>query len=193
MSPTRPPRRIYLGVGQGRARFLYVTFSTRIGSGAILDHKPYRGVDGSHPAVGHSIMDRRGPPCYCLARGCWELLASGTALEVWINVRRPGGPGLSAREICDLAEQGDPLPQEAVQREADYLGLGLANLVTRFVPAEKVRTASCPCWRAWAWTRPCLARRRPGCIGIGDSPQRRNFLQRARRGRPVILNPAGLA
>ncbi len=127
------------GVGQGCGRFLYVTFSTGIGSGAILDHKLYRGVDGSHPEVGHSIVDPNGPPCYCGARGCWEMLASGTALAAWFNERRPGarppgGPGLSAREICALAEQGDPLAQAAVQREANYLGLGLANLVTMFVP-----------------------------------------------------------
>jgi glucokinase len=127
------------GVGQGCARFLYVTFSTGIGSGTILEHKLYRGVDGSHPEVGHSIVDPNGPPCYCGARGCWEMLASGTALAAWFNDRRPavrplGGPGLSARDICALAEQGDPLAQAAVQREADYLGLGLANLVTMFVP-----------------------------------------------------------
>ncbi len=63
------------GVGQGCARFLYVTFSTGIGSGAILDHKLYRGVDGSHPEVGHSIVDPNGPPCYCgrAAVGkCWR-------------------------------------------------------------------------------------------------------------------------
>jgi glucokinase len=127
------------GFGQGCTRFLYVTISTGIGSGAILEHRLYRGVDGSHPEVGHSIVDPNGPLCYCGARGCWEMLASGTALAAWFNVRRPGarapaGPGLSAREICGLAEQGDPLAQKAVQREADYLGLGLANLVTMFVP-----------------------------------------------------------
>jgi glucokinase len=125
------------GVGQGCARFLYVTFSTGIGSGAILDHKLYRGVNGSHPEVGHSIVDPNGPLCYCGARGCWEMLASGTALATWFNDRRPGRPdgqSLSAKEICALAEQGDALAQQAVQREADYLGLGLANLVTYFVP-----------------------------------------------------------
>jgi glucokinase len=121
------------GVGQGCARFLYVTFSTGIGSGAILEHKLYRGVEGSHPEVGHSIVDPNGPLCYCGAVGCWEMLASGTALAAWFSTRRPGSD-LSAKEICALAEQGDPLAQGAVQHEADYLGLGLANLVTYFVP-----------------------------------------------------------
>jgi glucokinase len=122
------------GVGQGSTAFLYVTFSTGIGSGAVMDHRLYRGVDGSHPEIGHSIIDPNGPPCYCGATGCWEMLASGTALATWYNARRTGGPTLSARQVCALAEQGDPLAQSAVQHMADYLGLGLANLVTFFVP-----------------------------------------------------------
>jgi glucokinase len=127
------------GVGQGCARFMYVTFSTGIGSGAILDHKLYRGIDGSHPEVGHSVVDPNGPPCYCGAIGCWEMLASGTALAAWFNARRPGtladeSSDLSARQICVLAEQDDSLAQAAVLHEADYLGLGLSNLVNYFVP-----------------------------------------------------------
>jgi glucokinase len=41
---------------------------------------------------------------------------------------------LSASEICELARQGDALALEAVQREALYIGLGLANLVTMYCP-----------------------------------------------------------
>ena len=127
------------GVGQGSASFLYVTFSTGIGSGAIMNHKLYRGVDGSHPEIGHSVIDPNGPPCYCGATGCWEMLASGTALAAWYNTRKAGAPeqraaDLSARQVCALAEQGDALAQSAVQHEADYLGLGLSNLVNYFVP-----------------------------------------------------------
>ena len=122
------------GVGQGSPAFLYVTFSTGIGSGAVMDGRLYRGVDGSHPEIGHSIIDPNGPLCYCGATGCWEMLASGTALAAWYNARRTGGAELSAKQICALAEQGDPLARSAALREADYLGLGLANLVTFFVP-----------------------------------------------------------
>jgi len=41
---------------------------------------------------------------------------------------------LTAKRICELAQQGDAWAQRAVEREARYLGLGLANLVTMFVP-----------------------------------------------------------
>jgi glucokinase len=40
----------------------------------------------------------------------------------------------NAREICFRAERGDRLAFEAVRREGNYLGMGLANLVTLFVP-----------------------------------------------------------
>ena len=46
----------------------------------------------------------------------------------------PQRDALTAKKICELAVQGDELAKKAVQNEARYLGLGLANLVTMFVP-----------------------------------------------------------
>ena len=46
----------------------------------------------------------------------------------------PDGSTLTAERICELARQGNELAQRAVKREAFYLGLGLANLVTLFTP-----------------------------------------------------------
>lgn len=120
------------GAGRGSRSLLYVTISTGIGVGIILDGKLYRGAGGAHPEIGHHILDSSGPACYCGSNGCWESLASGPALEAWMCSR--GGVTLSARSICDLARQHDPLAGEAVQRAARYLGLGLANLVTIFCP-----------------------------------------------------------
>ena len=84
------------------------------------------------------VLDASGPKCYCQARGCWEVLASGPALESWFRSRsstlRDEDTGPGAEEICELARQGDPLAQQAVARESHYLGLGLANLVTLFCP-----------------------------------------------------------
>lgn len=121
------------GAGRGRQRFIYITISTGIGGGIILDGRLYRGVDGSHPELGHHVIDAGGPPCFCGARGCWEVLASGSAMAR--RAREQGGdPALDARRLCDLAEAGDPFAREAVAREAGYLGLGLANLITIFAP-----------------------------------------------------------
>lgn len=120
------------GAGRGIARFIYVTVSTGIGGGMVFDGRLYRGTGGSHPEIGHHTIDPAGPRCFCGARGCWEVLASGPAMSAWMNPEAPAE--LSAEKICELAEAGDGRAREAVEREGRYLGLGLANLVTLFSP-----------------------------------------------------------
>ncbi len=115
-------------------RFIFITVSTGIGGGIVLDGQLYRGVGGAHPELGHQIIDPSGPPCYCKAHGCWESLASGSAMAAWMREASPAAAPLSAAAICALAARGDTLALQAVKREAYYLGLGLANLVTLFAP-----------------------------------------------------------
>jgi glucokinase len=126
------------GAGRGKQRFLYVTVGTGIGVAIILDGALYRGVDGSHPEIGHQIIDASGPPCYCGGRGCWEILAAGPALMARAKRRlgqEDSGDGeLSMKRVCELAEEGDPGALAVMEREGYYLGLGLANLVTTFCP-----------------------------------------------------------
>lgn len=127
------------GAERGAGRCIYVTVSTGIGCGIVLDGKLYRGAGGAHPEIGHVIIDpARGPACFCGGRGCWESLASGTALADWYaGQRRARGlpdERLSAKEVCQRAVSGEALAHEAVEREAGYLGIGLANLVTAFIP-----------------------------------------------------------
>jgi glucokinase len=126
------------GAGKGKSRLVYVTIGTGIGGGIILDGQLYRGADMAHPEIGHHVIDPSGPLCSCGFRGCWETLATGTALAAWFNgnasVEHGGREDLTAEQICQLAQQGDELARRAVEREAYYLGLGLANLVNLFVP-----------------------------------------------------------
>jgi glucokinase len=122
------------GTGRGSRRFLYVTISTGIGAGMIFDGQLYRGAGGAHPEIGHHVLDPSGPLCYCTARGCWESLASGPAMAAWMREQDPLHRDFTAAQICGLARQGDGLARRAVEREAEYLGLGLANLATIFAP-----------------------------------------------------------
>ena len=129
------------GAGQGAKRCVYATVSTGIGCGIVIDGHLYRGAGGAHPELGHVIIDASdGPACYCGGRGCWESLASGTALAAWYAQQRrerglPAGESpAEARTICQRASDGEPLAQEAAMREGYYLGIGIANLVTTFVP-----------------------------------------------------------
>jgi glucokinase len=117
---------------------IYVTVSTGIGGGIVQSGKLYRGVHGSHPELGHQLIDPSGPLCYCGLSGCWESLASGTAMSAHYHNSAPEGAPLTAAEICDLARQGDLRAGQVVRHTAHYLALGLANLVTLFAP-ESIR------------------------------------------------------
>jgi len=122
------------GSNAASGNFMYVTISTGIGGGIILDGRLYRGVNGSHPEIGHQVLDASGPPCYCRARGCWEILAAGPAMVSWINDQKPQTHLASAAEICERAQQGDTLALRCTEREGYYIGLGIANLITLFAP-----------------------------------------------------------
>jgi glucokinase len=126
------------GAGQGKKRFIYVTVSTGIGGGIVFDGELYRGVDQAHPEIGHHVVEAAGPVCYCGARGCWEWMASGPAMVAWVTANAPAGStlpeDLTAKQICQMAERGDRLAREAVEREAYYLGVGVANLIMVFCP-----------------------------------------------------------
>ena len=123
------------GAGKGKSRLIYVTVGTGIGGGIILDGHLYRGAKGAHPEIGHHVVDWSGPPCTCGFRGCWEVMATGPAMEAWFKNNGRGNRGAAtAKEICELARRGDSLAKKAVEHEALYLGLGIANLIGMFVP-----------------------------------------------------------
>ena len=126
------------GAGRNRSRLIYVTVGTGIGVGIILDGHVYRGVDQAHPEIGHHVIDPSGPLCDCGFHGCWESLAAGPAMVTWIERNAPTDyphrTGLTAKKICELAKAGEAWALQATEREGCYLGLGLANLVTMFVP-----------------------------------------------------------
>jgi glucokinase len=135
------------GSGRNKPSLIYVTIGTGIGGGIISHGKLYRGVDASHPEIGHHIVDSSGPLCSCGFRGCWESLASGPAIAAWFHRqldsqgpaddlygKHPDGARVDARRIYELAAQGDSLARSAVERETYYLAIGLANLINLFVP-----------------------------------------------------------
>ena len=126
------------GAGKGKSRLIYVTVGTGIGGGIILDGQLYRGADMAHPEISHHVIDPSGPLCTCGFRGCWESLATGPAMVDWLKANAASAQrypaDLTAKEVCQLSQQGDELALRAVEREAYYLGLGLANLINLFVP-----------------------------------------------------------
>jgi len=126
------------GAGKDKKQLIYVTIGTGIGAGIILDGRLYRGVDGSHPEIGHHLIDPSGPACACGFHGCWESLAAAPAMVGWLQKNAPldypHRHNLTAKRICELAREGDEAARRAVENETYYLGLGLANMVTLFAP-----------------------------------------------------------
>jgi len=135
------------GAGQGTRHMIYVTVSTGIGGGFILDGQLYRGATGAAAEIGHMTVLPYGPRCGCGNRGCLEALASGTAIarEGQELVRR-GMPGriaelahhdphqVTARLVAEAAEQGDAHAQDILSQALHYLGIGLASLVNLLNP-----------------------------------------------------------
>jgi len=135
------------GVEKKVANLIYVTVSTGIGGGIIADGKLYTGACGAAGEIGHMTIDVNGPRCRCGNIGCWETLASGTALAREAVKRITEGARTSIIELVGgdvskidakivglTAKQGDELAQELVSRLGYYFGVGLANLVNIFNP-----------------------------------------------------------
>jgi len=138
---------LYFGAACGTRNFIYITLSTGIGGGIVVDGKIYTGAIGAAGEVGHMTIDDEGPVCSCGNRGCWETLASGTALAREAKKRIEAGARTSileyaggdvekvtAQVIHCAAEQDDNLAKELIARTAYYVGVGLANLVNIFNP-----------------------------------------------------------
>ncbi|MFC1870539.1 ROK family protein [Chloroflexota bacterium] len=138
---------LYYGAGRGTRNFIYITVSTGIGGGIIIDGKIYTGSTGTAGELGHMVIDDDGPQCNCGNSGCWETLASGTALARETRHRIKEGAATSilkyadgniekinAEAIQEAAQAGDKLANELIARAAYYLGVGLANLINIFNP-----------------------------------------------------------
>jgi len=137
----------YFGAAQSARNFIYITLSTGIGGGIVIDGKIYSGAIGAAGEVGHMTIDDEGPICNCGNKGCWETLASGTALAREARQRIKEGVRTSilkyaegdvekvtAQVIHNAAEQGDSLAKELIARTGYYVGVGLANLINIFNP-----------------------------------------------------------
>ena len=127
---------IWLGAGQGARSVAMVTVGTGIGGAWIIDGQIYRGAGGAHPEIGHQCIDPSGPPCYCGIRGCWESLASGSAIAASARDRMPDrAQDLDgAAAVIALARAGHPVAQEVIARAAHALALGIFTLVNLYVP-----------------------------------------------------------
>jgi glucokinase len=156
------------GAGQGCDSLMYITVSTGVGGGWILNGQPWRGQDGMAGEIGHTVVDPLGPVCLCGKRGCVERLASGPYLaqrardllaqdaERGSILRAMAGDdwgALDARLVAAAAARGDELAQSVLHEAGRALGVGIgnaANLVNprRFVLGGGVTKSGEVFWQA---------------------------------------------
>ncbi len=134
-----------LGAGRGTRDFVYLTISTGIGGGVIVNGRPLEGASGTAGELGHTTIDRHGPVCKCGNIGCLEALASGTAIgERFQHGLQAGrrssasnwlGPeAASAADVTRAAQEGDLYALEVFTDAAEALGFGVLNCIHTFNP-----------------------------------------------------------
>ncbi len=110
------------GAGRGRDPLFYMTLSTGIGGGIIIDGAVYRGADSFAGEIGHLNIVPDGPECLCGSWGCFERMCSG----LWLQ-RDYGRP---AKELL--------LEPEFVKSYVVYLARGLKAAIMLLNPARIV-------------------------------------------------------
>ncbi len=122
------------GAGRGKSYVICITLGTGIGGGIILNKEIYRGPFYAGAELGHITIAYDGRPCNCGGRGCWERYGSANALIQDYNETNPDNFVRDAREIFDRAKEGESLAQQAIDRNAEYVGAGLASIINIFNP-----------------------------------------------------------
>lgn len=132
------------GAGRGHHDVLYITVSTGIGGGVIIEDRLLQGYHGLATELGHSIIDPNGPPCSCGYNGHLEAFSSGPAIVKYVLGELEAGamsslqlPGhdLTAQDVAGAAQQGDALSIKAYSRAGEYLGIGVASFLHAFDPS----------------------------------------------------------
>jgi glucokinase len=161
------------GAGQGARTMIYITWSTGVGGGLVVDGRLFSGAHGSAGELGHMIVDPDGPMDACGQRGCLEAICGGGSLE--------RQTGRSAAEIFEGAAAGERAAVTIVQRAASTMGQALVSLTNLLDPDVIVIGGGVA--RSWPQVEPTLREALRGSPFI--RPARRPHLRRARLGERV--------
>ncbi|MDC3417526.1 ROK family protein [Aquibacillus salsiterrae] len=132
------------GVGRGKNNLVYVTVSTGVGAGIIIDGNLLKGAKDSAGEFGHTTIIHNGKPCECGNIGCLEKYASGTAIKKLANDRLQSGEvsilsellhsekEVANNHIAFAAKEGDLFSIKLLNEIGNYLGIGVVNLIHLF-------------------------------------------------------------
>ena len=133
--------------GDKDATLVAITIGTGIGGGVIIGGKLYSGNKFSGGELGHMVIDFNGLPCNCGRRGCYEVYASATALIRQTKEAMQNDPHSKMWQLCDGnienitgktafdgLRAGDKTAKAVVEQYADYVAIGLVNIINSFGP-----------------------------------------------------------
>lgn len=126
------------GGGREYESTLYITISTGVGGGLIVDERIFGGTRGFAVEVGHTKITEEPYVCGCGREGCVEAVASGTAIARFAREAGWGTPEDSlggARAVVNAAHDGDEVALGVVRRAAWYMGAAIVNSIYAYDPA----------------------------------------------------------
>lgn len=136
------------GAARGRRHVVLVGVGTGIAGGIIIDGEVFRGADGSGAEIGHMTIVVDGPPCQgsCPNHGCFETMASGTAIGRYAREYAAEHPDSALGKIAaeggeitgatagELAHDGDSSGRAVLAQAGRHLGAGLVGIINVFNP-----------------------------------------------------------
>jgi len=134
------------GAGRGHRNIFYLTVSTGIGGGLIIDGELYHGISTAAGEIGHTIIQPEGVLCNCGSRGCLETICSGVHIARRARERLEKGEAsilsgmvtdaefITARTVVDAVRQGDSLATAIWDETCHFLAIGIANAISLLAP-----------------------------------------------------------
>jgi glucokinase len=121
------------GAGVGTRHMVYLTISTGVGGGCIVDGRLYYGATGNGAELGHVTVDRHGRRCRgCGRQGCLEAYVSGTSIAE--RAAEAGLTGATAADVAAGAREGEARAVAVWDETVDALACGLTSIVNLFEP-----------------------------------------------------------
>jgi glucokinase len=121
------------GAGRGTRNMVYLTISTGVGGGVVIDGVLHRGVSGNGGELGHVTVDWHGRECRgCGRRGCLEAYASGTSIAE--RAREAGMDVATAADVSTAAAAGDPVAVRIWDETCEALACGITSIANLFEP-----------------------------------------------------------
>ena len=136
------------GAAREARNVIYVTVSTGIGGGIVVDGRPLIGPDGTAGEVGHVTVELDGPLCGDGSPGHAEAIGSGTAIAREGRALLEAGRSpklaavfaasaateLGAEHVAEAADEGDAACQAVLDRAWVAIGALCASLVNLLNP-----------------------------------------------------------